>query len=72
MRKKPHGWILRGEFKEQHLSTVFKFCPFAYNLGDDKTEKQNVKTLVESNDLDQLGWWWYPTWIITNKHVQPV
>jgi len=26
MRKKPHGKILREEPKEQHLSSVFKFC----------------------------------------------
>ena len=25
MRKKPHDWILRGEPKEYHLSTVPKF-----------------------------------------------
>ena len=28
MRKNPHGRILRGEPKEQHLKTVPKFCPY--------------------------------------------
>ena len=28
MRKKPHGRILRGEFKEQHLSTVPESYPY--------------------------------------------
>lgn len=28
MRKKPHNKILGGEFKEQHINTVLKFCPF--------------------------------------------
>ena len=27
MIKNPHGRILRGKPKEQHLSTVPKFCP---------------------------------------------
>ena len=27
MRKNLHNWILRGEFKEQHLGTVPKSCP---------------------------------------------
>ena len=26
MRKNPHGWILKGEPKEQHLSTIPKSC----------------------------------------------
>ena len=26
MRKNPHGRILRGDFKEQHLNTVPKSC----------------------------------------------
>ena len=26
MRKKPHGKILKNEFKEQHLSTIPKSC----------------------------------------------
>ena len=28
MRKNPHGKILRGEPKEQYLSTVLKSCPY--------------------------------------------
>ena len=28
MKKNPHSRILRGETKEQHLSTVPKSCPF--------------------------------------------
>ena len=28
MKKNSHGWILKRESKEQHLSTVPKSCPF--------------------------------------------
>ena len=28
MRKNPHGRILRGELKKQHLNTVPKSCSF--------------------------------------------
>ena len=30
MIKNPHGRILRGKPKEQHLSTVPKFYPYTY------------------------------------------
>ena len=30
MRKNPHGKILKGEPKEQHLNTVSKYCPINF------------------------------------------
>ena len=27
-RENSYDWILRGEFKKQHLCTVPKFCPY--------------------------------------------